>query len=354
MTNEIQSRIIGNLGHIKLNRPKALNALTHAMCEDITRLLVTWEKDPNIGAVLIDGAGDRAFCAGGDVILLHDSGKAGDSRAEEFWRIEYALNELIHRYSKPYISLIDGFVMGGGVGLSVHGRLRVAGDNTLFAMPETGIGYFPDVGGTYFLPRLKYEDMGYEIGQWLGLTGARLDAGQTCDVGVANAYVPSDNHGALIDALGAAALDGSDLAVANVMAGFVKAPPRSEPVPQAVRAFGEKTVPAILRALDKDGSDWAVKQAANIRKKSPLAMCVTHEALRRGAKMSFQQVMTQELDLSLNFLKTQDFYEGIRAQLIDKDRNPKWSHDSVDAVTETQIQRLFAKTAKPPQRFLSL
>jgi len=348
MTQEINSRIIGNLGHITLNRPKALNALTHAMCEEITRLLVAWEKDPNIGAVLIDGAGERAFCAGGDVILLHDSGKAGDRRAEEFWRIEYALNELIHRYSKPYITLIDGFVMGGGVGLSVHGRLRIAGDETMFAMPETGIGYFPDVGGTYFLPRL-----GMDVGQWLGLTGARLSAGQACALGVANAYVPSQSHGDLIDALGAAKLDGSDAAVVNVLMGFVKAPPAGEPIPDAVKAFGEKTVPAILRALDKDGSEWAAKQAKSIRRKSPLAMNVTFEALRRGAKLNFREAMTQELDLSLNFLKTQDFYEGIRAQLIDKDRNPKWSHDSVDAVTELQVQRVFRKSANPPQKFLS-
>jgi len=352
MTTEITSRVTGNLGHITLSRPKALNALTHAMCEEITRLLVAWEADDNIGAVLIDGAGERAFCAGGDVILLHDSGKAGDSRAEDFWRLEYALNELIHRYSKPYITLIDGFVMGGGVGLSVHGRLRVAGDDTMFAMPETGIGYFPDVGGTYFLPRLKYGDMGMEVGQWLGLTGARLDAGQSCAIGVANAYVPSEDHPELIKALGTATLDGSDAAVANVMMRFVKTPPQSEPIPNAVKAFGEKTVPAILRALDANGSEWAAKQAKNIRRKSPLAMSVTFDAIRRGAGLNFKQAMTQELDLSLNFLKTQDFYEGIRAQLIDKDRNPKWSHESVDAVTETQVARVFRKAANPPQYFL--
>lgn len=348
MTTEITSRVTGNLGHITLNRPKALNALTHAMCEEITRLLVAWERDPKIGAVLIDGAGERAFCAGGDVILLHDSGKAGDKRAENFWRIEYALNELIHRYSKPYITLIDGFVMGGGVGLSVHGRLRVAGDETVFAMPETGIGYFPDVGGTYFLPRL-----GLDIGQWLGLTGARLDAGQSCAVGVANAYVPSDQHGALIKALGTAKLDGSDSAVANIMMEFVKTPPQFEPIPEAVKAFGAPTVPAILKALDKDGGEWAAKQVKNIRRKSPLAMAVTFEAIRRGAKLNFKEAMTAELDLSLGFLRTQDFYEGIRAQLIDKDRNPKWSHMDVAKVTDSQVKRVFRKTAHPPQEFLS-
>jgi len=307
MTDQIKSRVIGNLGHITLNRPKALNALTHEMCEDITRLLVAWEKDSNIGAVVIDGAGDRAFCAGGDVIMLHDSGKAGDDRAEAFWRLEYALNELIYRYSKPYITLIDGFVMGGGVGLSVHGRIRVAGDNTIFAMPETGIGYFPDVGGT----------------------------------------------GALIEALGEAELDGSDSAVANVIMNFVKAPPKAEALPAAISAFGEKSVPAILRALDADGSEWAQKQAATLRKKSPLATCTTFEALRRGEGLAFREAMRQELDLSLNFLKTQDFYEGIRAQLIDKDRNPKWSHDSVDDVTVAQVQRNFQTAANPPQAFLA-
>ena len=227
--SQIIDRKRGAIGHITLNRPEALNALTQQMCVDITEALQDYAKDPNIGAVVIDGAGERAYCAGGDVILLHDSGKAGDKRAENFWRIEYALNELIHRYSKPYITLIDGFVMGGGVGLSVHGRLRVAGNTTMFAMPETGIGYFPDVGGTYFLPRL-----GMEIGQWLGLTGARLDAGQTCALGIANAYIPTDQHGAFIKALSKAKLDGSDSAVANVILGFVQSPPASEPIPEAV------------------------------------------------------------------------------------------------------------------------
>jgi len=347
MTEQIISRVVGNLGHITLNRPKALNALTLPMCEEMTRLLVAWEKDDNIGAVLVDGAGDRAFCAGGDVILLHDSGKAGDDRAEHFWRIEYTLNELIHRYSKPYIALIDGIVMGGGVGLSVHGRLRIAGDDTLFAMPETGIGYFPDVGGTYFLPRL-----GMAAGQWLGLTGARLGAAQSCALGIANGFVPSADHGALTEALGAAKLDGSDEAVADILARFVKAPPEGDPIPDAVSAFEAENIPAVLAALDADCSEWSEKQAKNIRRKSPLAMAVTFEALKRGADMNFREAMTQELDISLNFLKTQDFYEGIRAQLIDKDRNPKWSHEGVADVTDEQVLRLFKQTASPRQEFL--
>ena len=348
MTDEIQYRVIGNLGHITLNRPKALNALTYAMCEKITELLLEWQNSSEIGAVLIDGAGDRAFCAGGDVILLHDSGKAGDSRAEEFWRIEYALNELIHCYSKPYISLIDGFVMGGGVGLSVHGRYRVAGDATVFAMPETGIGYFPDVGGTFFLPRL-----GMSVGQWLGLTGARLNVGQTCDIGIANLYVPTDKHSDLIEALGMADLDGTDSRVNKVLEAFSQVPPAHDAIPKAIKAFNCGSVPEILLSLDRDNSEWAAKQAKNIRRKSPIAMCVTFEALKRGINMTFRQVMTQELDISLNFLRTQDFYEGIRSQLIDKDRNPKWSHSSVDEVSSAQVEQLFRKTANPPQEFIT-
>jgi enoyl-CoA hydratase len=339
MTDQIISRVVGNLGHITLNRPKALNALTHEMCEEMTRLLVAWEKDPAIGAVLVDGSGDRSFCAGGDVILLHDSGKAGDKRAENFWRTEYALNDLIHRYKKPYIALIDGIVMGGGVGLSVHGRHRIAGDTTFFAMPETGIGYFPDVGGTFFLPRL-----GLAIGQWLGLTGARLKTAQVCALGIANSFVPTEQHPALIEALGEAELDGTDIAVLNVMSAFVQKPPTAEPIPDIVNAFGATSVTGILASLDADGGEWAQTQAENLRKKSPVALSVTFESLKRGAEMNFRDAMSQELNISLGFLNTQDFYEGIRAQLIDKDRNPKWSADSLTGVTAMEISRHFVAT----------
>ncbi len=347
MTDQIIARKTGSIGHITLDRPEALNALTEDMCIGMTRALQDFASDPDIGAVVVDGAGERAFCAGGDVILLHDSGKAGDTRAEQFWRTEYALNEYISRYPKPYIALIDGFVMGGGVGLSVHGRLRVAGDNTLFAMPETGIGYFPDVGGSYFLPRL-----GTAIGNWLGLTGARLDMASAYAVGVANAYVPTDHHDVLIAALGVADLDGTDVAVVNVMKDFVRRPPTTAALPAAIQCFDEATVPAILRGLDTDGSDWATKQAMTLRRKSPLALSVTLEALRRGRTLNFRDAMSRELDYSLGFLKTQDFYEGIRAQLIDKDRSPKWSHDMGD-VTQAQVSRVLGRHAMEPLEFLS-
>jgi len=347
MTQQIETDIIGKLGVITLNRPKALNALTTEMCKAITEVMVAWEEDENVAAVLVKGAGDRAFCAGGDVIMLHDSGKKDGKDAEEFWRIEYALNELIHRYRKPYITMIDGIVMGGGVGLSVHGGHRIAGDDTLFAMPETGIGYFPDVGGTYFLPRL-----GMATGMWLGLTGARIKTADVCDLGIATAYVPSDKHDELVEALGKAKLDGSEAAVEKVIKKFARKAPKPEPMNGSVGAFMGESVDVIMDLLAEDESEWAQKQLANLEKKSPIALVTTHRALREGAQMSFREAMTMELDVSLNFLKTQDFYEGIRAQLIDKDRNPKWSHEAIKKVTKTQADRLFKQTAKPRQEFL--
>lgn len=348
MTDQILTKVVGNLGHVTLNRPKALNALTTEMCEALTKVLLEWEQDDNIGAVLVDGAGERAFCAGGDVIMLHDSGKKDGKDAEKFWRVEYALNELIHVYSKPYIALIDGIVMGGGVGLSIHGRHRIAGDNTLFAMPETGIGYFPDVGGTYALPRL-----GPSVGNWLGLTGARAKTADACALGIATGFIPSDKHADFTKALGKAKLDGSGDAVKSVLDTFLKDAPAAEPLPGEVGAFNAPTLGEIIDRLESFETDWSKAQLAIMAKKSPLAMAVTLEALKRGADLNFKDAMTQELDLSLNFLATQDFYEGIRAQLIDKDRNPKWSHENVAKVTKAQVKRLFKKTAKPPQEFIS-
>ena len=338
MTDQIICEVFGNLGVITLNRPKALNALTTEMCAAMTKIMLAWEEDKRIGAVLVKGAGERAFCAGGDIILLHDSGKAGDGRAEEFWRVEYALNELIYRYKKPYISMIDGIVMGGGVGLSVHGRLRVAGDRTFFAMPETGIGYFPDVGGTYFLPRL-----GRDIGNWLGLTGARLKTDQTCAFGIANVYIPSEQHEAFITALGKADLDGLDGPVMNVIKSFVKQPDMPEPTPAALSAFDKDTLPEIYAALRADKSEWAAKQLSLLTSKSPLAIYITFEALRRGRGFSFREAMRQELDLSLNFMSIPDFFEGVRAAVIDKDRNPQWAAASIDDVDFDDIRAAFTQ-----------
>ncbi len=346
MTDQIICEVFGNLGVITLNRPKALNALTTEMCAAMIKVMQAWEQDARIGAVLVEGAGERAFCAGGDIIMLHDSGKAGDGRAEAFWRTEYALNEYIHRYPKPYIALIDGIVMGGGVGLSVHGRYCIAGDTTLFAMPETGIGYFPDVGGTYFLPRL-----GQAVGNWLGLTGARLKTPDVCALGIANVYIPSNRHEAFKKALGRTTLNGLDGPVLEVLKGFVARPKMPKPLPESLSAFAKETLPEVFETLEKDKSDWAQKQLAFLNSKSPLAVYITYEALRRGGRFDFREAMRQELDLSLNFLKIPDFYEGVRAAVIDKDRKPKWMNRSIDDVNLDDVRAAFTQ-AEPELQFL--
>lgn len=346
--DSVQTEVIGNLGVITLNRPKALNAINYDMCKAITLAMTNWEHDKSIGAVLVRGAGERAFCAGGDIIMLHDSGKKDSVEAEEFWRAEYALNDLIQGYSKPYIALIDGIVMGGGVGLSVHGLHRIAGDNTLFAMPETGIGYFPDVGGTYFLPRL-----GLSTALWLGLTGARLKTAQACQIGVATAYVPSSLHDKLVTALGEQKLDGTDADVLGVINKFTQSPPGSPMDLLPLEAFSEGSVTAIIERLALDGSEWASKQISILESKSPLALEVTYQALTQSMQLTFRQAMARELDISLNFLKTNDFFEGVRALLIDKDLKPKWSHDKIGTVTQSQVDQLFIQSAKPPLKFLT-
>jgi len=333
--SDIKTYIRGTAGIITLDRKAALNALTTQMCVDITEALANWRDDDAVTSVIIEGGGDRAFCAGGDVVMLHDSGKAKDGKAEAFWRTEYRLNVMIDEYPKPYTALIDGIVMGGGVGLSVHGDYRVAGDATLFAMPETGIGYFPDVGGTWFLPRL-----GEAVGNWLGLTGARLGAAECFALGIATHVVPSGRQDALINAL--CQTDN----VAETLAEYHHTPD-GYALPEAIEAFLAGNVPAIMAALESAGGEWAEKQLKLLRRHSPLALDVTLEALSRGREStSFRATMDRELDLSVNFLATQDFYEGIRAQLIDKDRSPGWSHTSGE-VTRDQVERLFRPSTAP-------
>jgi enoyl-CoA hydratase len=333
MNQQIIIETIQNLGIITLNRPEALNALNTQMCKLITAALLEWEKNDNVKAVLVKGAGERAFCAGGDIVMLHNSGRDQTNEAEQFWRTEYALNELIYSYPKPYIALIDGITMGGGVGLSVHGKYRIAGLKTLFAMPETGIGYFPDVGGTYFLPRL-----GRAIGNWMGLTGARIDGAMACKIGVATHYI--ENHVALIKAL-CQNLNGSFEQIEDILAGVCITPPQAPEFSECISCFDTEDLGAIYNCLEYGECEWGAAQLKSLRLKSPLAVAITFEAMKRGASLSFREVMVRELDLSLNFLKNPDFYEGIRAQVIDKDRNPNWQFKNINEVTKEKIAPYF-------------
>tara|TARA_R110002124_G_scaffold90764_5_gene231228 strand:+ start:2766 stop:3827 length:1062 start_codon:yes stop_codon:yes gene_type:complete len=336
---EIIARKTGHIGRITLNRPKALNALTHGMCLSMIEALQAWAEDDAVQAIVVDGAGEKGFCAGGDILKLHDSGKAGNDDAWLFWRDEYRLNTLIHHYPKPYIALIDGIVMGGGVGVSVHGSHRVAGDRTMFAMPETGIGFHPDVGGAWFLPRL-----GGEIGTWMGLTGARLKAPDCIAAGLATHYCPSAQNEALIAALESADLTGED-ALEVLLEEFSGDPGDSDLALTRTlidAAFAGDSVEAMIERMMGAGDAWSTKQLKILAGKSPAALKLTLAGLRAGADLSFEGVMRQDLRLSAWCLTGTDFYEGVRAVIIDKDNAPVWSPASLVEVDDLAIAAAFA------------
>ena len=323
MTQSVLAKKTGSIGRLTLNRPEALNALNQEMVEAMVKALLDWRDDPEIKAIVVDGAGEKGFCAGGDIRMLAESGKAGDDRAWRFWRDEYQLNTMIAEYPKPYLALIDGITMGGGVGVSVHGDFRVAGERTLFAMPETGIGFHTDVGGHYFLPRLPGE-----IGTWMGLTGARLKAADCIAAGVATHYVPSDQHADLLNALEAASLDDDGEVLEGLLERYSMPVGASDlALHQGLinAAFEGDDLDAIQERLQVAGDNWSLKQASVLKSKSPTSCAVTLAALRRGAAMTLREVMVQDLRLSMRFLaKDSDFYEGVRAVILDKDNAPSW------------------------------
>lgn len=317
MSAEIHFERIGALGRIVLDRPKALNALTLDQVHAMHPRLAAWAGDPGVAAVVIEGAGDKAFCAGGDIRALYEACKAGDmAYVAAFYRDEYRLNRRIKTFPKPYVALLDGIVMGGGVGVSVHGRYRVATERTLFAMPETGIGFFPDVGGAFFLPRCPGR-----TGMYLGLTGARLKAADALHVGVATHYVPSDR----LDDLRTALAQGGD--VAAILDRFHVDPgaaPLADRRAVIDDCFGRGSVAAILEALDAHPDPWARDTARTIRAKSPTATLVAFEQIRRGGGLDFDACMRMEFRLSQAVAPAHDFIEGIRAVIVDKDNQPAW------------------------------
>ncbi len=324
-------------GRIILNRPKALNALSFAMAKRMDARLAEWADDPAVRFVVIEGAGERAFCAGGDIRELYRSMDDPDSTlAADFYRVEYRLNHRIFAFPKPYVALIDGVVMGGGVGVSIHGSHRVVGDRLLFAMPETGIGLFPDVGGSYFLPRLPGR-----LGTYLGLTGARIGAADALYCGIATHYVPSDRFAELRAALDAAGGDGIDAAIG----GFAADPgpaPLAEHRAAIDRCFAADTVEDILAALRAEGTDWARKTLETLAGKSPTSLKVTLRQLRRGAALDFAEAMRMEYRLSQHFCAGHDFREGIRAVVIDKDNAPRWRPERLEDVSEADVEAYFA------------
>lgn len=333
--SEVLFERIGPLGRVTLNRPKALNALTLAMVDALDAQLGAWAEDPAVAAVVITGAGERAFCAGGDIRALYDSGQAGTPYALDFYAREYRLNTRIKRYPKPYVALLNGIVMGGGVGVSLHGRLRVACEASLFAMPETGIGLFPDVGGSYALPRLPGE-----TGLYLALTGARLGPADMVALGLAQAFVPHADWPAFAAAM--AAEPAAPEAVAARFAQDPGDPPLAAHRATIDRCFAGGAVEEILAALDADGSAFAVEAAATIRTKSPTSLKVTLRQMREGRTRDFEDCMRMEFRLTSRFVAGYDFYEGVRAVIIDKDQRPRWRPDLLAAVSEADIAAYFA------------
>jgi len=344
----------GTAGIVTLNRPAALNAVTHGMVRQLADALERWRHDDAVTRIIVRAAGDRAFSAGGDLRHLYDLGRAGrQEEALAFWREEYVLNAAIKRYPKPYVALIDGIVMGGGVGVSVHGSHRVAGDRFRFAMPEVGIGFFPDVGATWFLPRLPGE-----VGTYCALTGERLDAADGIAAGVATHRVASARFGELADALcGAVPVDA-------ILAKFAESSP-SPRLPgegpgevQVMarrcvidRVFAAARVEDILYALDSEAAsasadaEWSQLAAAAIRTKAPLSLKIALAQMRRGRTWSFEACMKAEMRIVSRVAYGEDFYEGIRAVIVDKDNRPCWRPATLAEVTDASVEAHFAPIA---------
>lgn len=335
---EILFDSVKGIGYVILNRPKALNALTHNMCVRLDERLQAWGAASDIKAVIIEGAGEKAFCAGGDIRVVHESGKGDGVEARRFFADEYIMNARLAHFPKPYIALLDGIVMGGGVGVSVHGSHRIVTERTLFAMPETAIGLIPDVGGSYFMPRLPGE-----LGMYLGLTGARLKAADTLYAQIGTHYVPSDKISALKVALQDAAIkNGKDV---DAILGKFTADAGAATLPD-IRAkvdqiFAAATVEDIIIGLTDDGSEWAIKARDGLLTKSPTSCKLTFRQLREGAKLDFNDGMRMEYRIVCHIMQGHDFFEGVRAVLIDKDHAPKWQPARLEDVSDADIAKYF-------------
>ncbi len=328
----------GVAGFILLDRPKALNALTPAMGRMIAEALDSFERDERVARVVVASAGGRAFCAGGDIRLIYQLGKQGDHAAQlDFWREEYRLNRRIKRYSKPYVALIDGVVMGGGVGLCVHGSHRVASERCVFAMPEVGIGFFPDVGATFALPRLAHR-----IGVYLAATGLRAEAGDVVALGLAQSFVPGAAFGELARALE------EQGPVDEIIARFAAPPPASTIMAEAAHIeswFARLDRQAILDSLASSaerGSPFARSALAAMREKSPTSQAIALRQMALGAGLSFEEALRLEFRIVSRICRGHDFYEGVRAAIVDKDQSPRWRPGPGEALEESAIAAYFA------------
>ena len=336
MTNDVLIETHGPIGRIRLNRPKAIHALTTEMCAAVIAALDSWAEDPAIEAILIDHADGRGFCAGGDIRMIAESGASDGMAAREFFRTEYRMNHRLFTHAKPIVAFMDGITMGGGVGISQPARFRVATENTKFAMPETGIGLFPDVGGGWFLSRLPGR-----VGQHLALTGARIDGAEALALGLATHYLTSD---ALDEAKRRVA--GEPQAIEAILNEL------STPAPDARilghrdaidRLFASDKLEEVYAALEADDGEWAAQQLATLKTKSPQTMKVSLKLLLDGKTMpTFEDEMRQEFAVASRVVQRHDFIEGVRAVIIDKDNAPRWNPATPEEVSDHLIDQIFA------------
>jgi enoyl-CoA hydratase len=332
----------GSAGIIRLNRPKAINAMTLEMSVGIDAALDLFEKDPAVTLVLLEGAGERGLCAGGDIRGLYESSKAGGDLGKMFWRQEYIMNARIAKYPKPYVAFMDGLVMGGGVGLSAHGRYRVVTEKTKLAMPEVGLGFFPDVGGTWLLTRSPGE-----LGAYFGLTGQTMNGPDAIHARFADAVVPSAKLPDLRDVLTKVRPGTASREVEILINGFATGE-TSGPVaamqPSIDRWFAHERMQDIIAALQQDGSELASATLKTLNEKSPRGMVVTLKLLRlaRGAS-SLEECLVREYRAALQVFASDDFREGVRAAVIDKDRNPRWSPPRIEDVTPEMLAPYLAE-----------
>jgi enoyl-CoA hydratase/carnithine racemase len=352
MTDHILAAIRDNTGFLTLDRPKALNSLSLDMVRALTQTLLTWRDDPNVLAVVIRSTSEKAFCAGGDIRFFYEVGtltpQGGSALLEDFFTEEYALNHLIHHYPKPYIALMDGIVMGGGMGIAQAGisnRMRIVTDRTKMAMPEVNIGMFPDVGGSFFLSRTPGQ-----LGTYLGVTGEIISAADALYAGLADVFVPAAQLPALAGMLAA----GADIREA-IRAFTAEFQPKADPANSmlarnrtAIDAhFAHDEVHAIIASLSGDDSPFAQKTLEVMKKRSPLMMCVTLEQIRRGANMTVADCLRMERTMVRRGFEHGEILEGVRALVIDKDNAPKWNPATLDEVTPEMVARSF-DAAWPP------
>lgn len=344
--DSVLTDVRNHIGHLTLNRPLGLNAIDLSMVRSLQQQLDAWAVDDNVYAVVLRGAGEKAFCAGGDIRSLYDSFKRGDREHQDFFAEEYALDLTLHHYRKPVVALLDGFVLGGGMGLAQAVDLRVVTERSRLAMPEVAIGYFPDVGGSYFLPRIVGE-----LGIYLGVTGVQIAAADALYCGLADWYLQSARFAELDRQLNTLTWTLTPLkALQGVLAGLavqhLPEPPLEKLRPAIDHFFALSDIPSIIEQLTEvtviDTHRWAVETANLMKTRSPLAMAVTLEMLRRGRHMSLQACFEMELHLDRQWFEQGDLIEGVRALIEDKDKKPQWNPLTVQALDAQRVARFFS------------